>query len=199
MVRTVPPSVGRPVLRTHDGGAPGPEPACGRRCARRVDGMGIRRPVVYTTGRWLPVPDARIRAKLVRKLSVPYVARGDALREALEKAVREASRGGAEIEAAFAGWVDAERVERTRELDAAARDVRVVLPAHGDRRVLREHRAGLVDARFAEIHLARQNECLRTRARGREAAHHEKLIGTHLHLAKLTVARPPDGSREQAR
>ena len=63
MVRTVPPSVGRPVLRTHDGGAPGPEPACGRRCARRVDGMGIRRPVVYTTGRWLPVPDARILAK----------------------------------------------------------------------------------------------------------------------------------------
>lgn len=34
-----------------------------RRIRSARAGMGIRRPVVYTTGRWLPVPDARILAK----------------------------------------------------------------------------------------------------------------------------------------
>ena len=76
--------------------------------------------------------------------------------------------------------VERERVERARELHAAARDVRVVRRAHLDRGVLVDERAGLVDARSADEHLAGEDDGLRARPRRREAARDEELVDAHL-------------------
>ena len=99
------------------------------------------------------------------------------------------------IDAALAAWVDAERVERARELHAAARDIRMVLGAEHDRGVVGEQRARLVDARFADVDLAREHERLRASACRHEAARDEELIGPDLHVSmSLADLRPGHGT-----
>ena len=67
---------------------------------------------------------ARIVAQARVELAVADVERDHARRAALEQDVREAAGRGADVEAVAPGRVDPERVERVRELVAAARDVR---------------------------------------------------------------------------
>ena len=66
---------------------------------------------------------ARVLAQAPVELAVGDVDRGDALGAALQQAVGEAAGRGADVEAVAPGDVDAERLERVLELDAAARDV----------------------------------------------------------------------------
>ena len=60
------------------------------------------------------------------ELPAADVERDDAGRAALQQDVGEAAGGGADIERAASVRVDAERVERAGELDAAAADVRMI-------------------------------------------------------------------------
>jgi hypothetical protein len=71
--------------------------------------------------------DAWIARELLVELPVADVDRVDACRAALEQAVREAARRRTEVRAHEAHRIDLERVERARELHAAARDVRQIL------------------------------------------------------------------------
>ena len=69
--------------------------------------------------------DARVVAELRVQLAVADVERDHARGAALEQAVGEAARRGADVERSRGpSSVEAERVERVRELLAAARDVR---------------------------------------------------------------------------
>ena len=72
----------------------------------------------------LPADDARIAAQRVGKLAAAHVDRVHAHRAALEQGVGEAAGRRADVEADTAGRVDAERVERARQLLPAARHVR---------------------------------------------------------------------------
>src|SRR5262249_42830732 len=129
--------------------------------------------------------DARVGAQRVRELPVADVDRRDGSCAALEEAVGEPTGRGAEIEASLAARADPEGIERTRELHAAAGDVGVVFSTYPDRRVFREKRTGLVDPHLADVDLARQNERLRARSRGRELTRDEELIRSHLQAGLL--------------
>ncbi len=65
---------------------------------------------------------ARVVAQFLRQLPVADIERDHPTHTALEQAVREAARGGADIEAIHPGRIDAEHVERMCELLAATRD-----------------------------------------------------------------------------
>ena len=64
--------------------------------------------------------DARVPPQLRVELAVPDVDRVDLRRAAREKDVGEAPRRGSDVEADLPPGVDPERLERRRELDAAA-------------------------------------------------------------------------------
>ena len=76
--------------------------------------------------------DPRVAAQAPGELRAPDVHRDDAGRAALEEAVGEATGRAPDIDACEARGVHAERVERTRELEPAAADVRDP-PLHMDR------------------------------------------------------------------
>src|SRR4029079_16676766 len=67
--------------------------------------------------------DALVRSQAVVELAIGDVERDHVGGAALQQAVGEAAGGGADVERAATGRVDPQRVERVRELDAAARDV----------------------------------------------------------------------------
>jgi hypothetical protein len=93
------------------------------------------------------------------------------LRALLQQAVREAARRGADVEAAAAGDVDREVLERVGELDAAARDeARRLVDGHDD--VGRHELPRLLGARAvsAEPHLTRHHRRGGTGARLEQAA-----------------------------
>ncbi len=73
--------------------------------------------------------DARIVAEPPVELIVADVERDDALGAAPEQHVGEAAGGRADVERAATAWIDGERIERVRELHAAAADVGVI--GHG--------------------------------------------------------------------
>ena len=108
---------------------------------------------------------ARVAAEPRVQLAVADVERDHARSAALEQHVGEPARRGADVEAVETLRVDAERVERVRELDARARDVR--------RRPLDLERRLVVDLlprlRMAG-HEPRHHEGLRLRAALGEAA-----------------------------
>ena len=130
--------------------------------------------------------DARVDAELVRELPVPDVDGDDPRGAALQQAIGEAAGRRPEIEATKAAHVERERVERPRELHAAARDVGVVGAAHLDRSVVRHERAGLVDAVPADEDLSREHEGLRARPRRREPAGHEQVVEALLRHRRVT-------------
>ena len=102
------------------------------------------------------------------ELPVADVQGDHARRAPLEQAVREPARRRAEVEAASPGRVDAERVERVRELLAASRDEpRRALD--GELRVLPDLLPRLVEPR----HEPREDEGLSLSAALREPALHE--------------------------
>ena len=108
--------------------------------------------------------DASVGPEGVRELTVADVDRGHRSGTAPEQAVGEAAGRCSEVEAAFPAGIDAEGVERARELDASSRDVRVIFTADRDGGVLGEERAGLVDAGLADVDLSREDQRLRPRA-----------------------------------
>ena len=89
---------------------------------------------------------------------------------ALEQHVGEAARRRADVEGAPPGDVDAEGVERARQLDAAAADVRVIRGGQLDAGVDGDRRAGFRDDLAVDRHLSGENQRPRALARRREAA-----------------------------
>ena len=69
--------------------------------------------------------DARVRREARIELSAADVDRDDVRRAAREENVGEAAGRGADVEAGEARGIEPEGVERGRELDPAARDVRM--------------------------------------------------------------------------
>ena len=76
--------------------------------------------------------DARVGAQAPVELPVAHVERDHLARAALQQHVGEAAGGRADVERERAGDVDAERVERVRELQPAAADVRMIRHAQRD-------------------------------------------------------------------
>ena len=70
--------------------------------------------------------DARIGAQPPVELSASDVERDHVSGAALQQDVGEAAGRGADVERTLAGRIDAEGVERVRQLDAAAADVRMI-------------------------------------------------------------------------
>ena len=114
------------------------------------------------------------------KLTVPDVDCEDACRAALQEAVGEAARRRTEVGGDLVGWVVAERVERTAELDTPSRDERVIRFANVDRGVLIQRFATLLDPSLARENLTGQDQRLRPRARGREPTLGHQHIGANL-------------------
>ena len=113
---------------------------------------------------------ARIVAELPIELPVADVERDDVARAALQQDVGEAAGGGADIERAAALDVDVERVERVRELDAAAADVGMVGRGQLDAASLADRRAGFRHDVAVDAHLAGENQRARPFARRRQPA-----------------------------
>ena len=128
---------------------------------------GLERPRV----RALDDDHARIVPKTPVELAVADVERDDAARAALEQHVGEPAGRGADVERLAAVDGDAECVERMRQLDAAAADVRMVRLLERDRR---RHPAtgvpGFLRGLAVDQHDAGQNQRARTLARRRQAA-----------------------------
>jgi hypothetical protein len=112
---------------------------------------------------------------------VADVDRVDARRAALEQAVREPAGRGADVEAHAARGVDGERVERGRQLDAAARDVGMRRSGDLDLGVLRHGDARLVGAPAGDGDRAREDHRLRLLAGRSEAAQDEQAVEAQLH------------------
>ena len=88
---------------------------------------------------------------------------------ALEQDVGEAAGRRADVERPPAGHRDAERVERVRELDAAAPDVRMVRRERARRARRSDGGAGLRDDLAVDGHLSGEDQRARPLARGRAA------------------------------
>ncbi len=125
----------------------------------------------------------------------------DARGAALEQDVREPARGRARVEADEAGRVDAERVERARQLLAAARDV-----GQG-RRDLERHRAvdevpglAIESRRIArpDPHAAGQQQRLGPAPRLDEAALHEQLVQPDARRDAAVAARAAPAGADRA-
>ena len=133
-----------------------------------------------------------IAAQLRVELAVADVDRDDARGAALEQAVREAARRRADVEAVRAGHVEAEGVERVRELLAAAGDER--------RRPLDLELGVLVDL-LAGLRVPRdepgQDEGLRLGTRLGEAALDEQHVEALLHRGSST-SRSATAARRQS-
>src|SRR5262249_35363147 len=89
------------------------------------------------------------------QLAVPDIERDHVFRAALEEAVREASRRGADVEAARAVHRDLERGQRMRQLLAA--------PGYEARQPLDHEWVSLLDLvawLLVTLHEPRQDECL---------------------------------------
>ena len=111
--------------------------------------------------------DARVVSKRPLELSVRDVERDHARGAALKQAVGEAAGRGADVEAVEAGHVEAERVERVRELDPAPRYIGAIL---GDAQlgVGLDQLARLGDARAAGADQRRGPARIASAARARE-------------------------------
>ena len=111
-------------------------------------------------------PHPRIRRHLPVELPVPHVDAVDARRPALQQAVGETARRRPDVERGEPARIDAERVERVRQLEPAARHERHRPRAQPQLGVRVDQLARLVDRAIARQHLARQDERPRLLARG---------------------------------
>ena len=84
----------------------------GKAVGRQLPGVGL-----------LHRHDPCVSAKRLGELTATDVDGVDAARTALQEHVGEAASRGSDVEADLTGWIDPERVERGRELVAAAADV----------------------------------------------------------------------------
>ena len=137
--------------------------------------------------------DPRVGAKLRVELPATHVERYDPRCASLEQAVGEAARRGADVEAVRVGRVDAECVERVRELLAASRN-EWRRPLDRELGVLVDLLAGLCVAGDE----AGQHERLRLRARLREAALDEEDIEALLHRGSSTSSNATAARRQSS-
>ena len=86
---------------------------------------------------------ARVVAQPPVELSVPDVEGDDLPRAALQQHVGEAASRRADVERVPAGDVDAERLERVGQLQAAAADIRMIRRRQGDLGILGDGEARL--------------------------------------------------------
>ena len=141
---------------------------------------------------------AVVLAQAVVELAVGDVERDHVLGAALEQAVREAAGRGADVERAAAGDVEAERVERVGELDAAARDVgRRAVDLELDLGVDHLPRLLRAAAAGAEVDLARDHGRGGARSRFEEPALRQQGVQAHAghgrerYSSALARGRPP--------
>ena len=104
------------------------------------------------------------------------VERDDARGAALQQHVGEAAGGGADVERLAAGDVDAEGVERVRELEPAAADVRVVRRGSATSASASTSVPAFVTDLAVDRDLAGQDQRARPLARRRQAAFDDELI-----------------------
>jgi len=101
---------------------------------------------------------------------VPDIEGDDAGRAAAKQHVGEPARRRSDIERAPSRRIDAERVERVRELDAAAPDIRMVGLDQLDDGVSRDRRARLRYHLAVHLDLARKDQRPRPLPRRRQLA-----------------------------
>src|SRR5579862_938823 len=127
--------------------------------------------------------DALVGAQPFVQLAVADVDRNHAGSAALQEHVGETAGGGADVEAVEARRVQAEGVERVRELLAAARDVR---------RAALELELGAFVHLLARLlvarHEAREHQRLRLRARLGEPPLHKEDVQALLHAGRVELA-----------
>ena len=132
--------------------------------------------------------DAGIRPERLGELSATHIESIDAAGTACQQAVGEAARRGTHVEAHAAGRVHAERVERAGQLLPAPRDIG--RPRHKLQREGRVHQvAGLAVRARGIPHAADatgEQERLRLRSRGREAALGDELVEADAAQADVT-------------
>ena len=112
---------------------------------------------------------ARIGAQLPVQLSVAHVDGHDPRGAALQERVGKPPGRGADVEAEASGDVDAEGVERRRELDSAARDVGMLAAGEHDVGVRPDERAGLAHHLAVHTDLTGQDHGARAFARRGQA------------------------------
>src|ERR1035437_1130714 len=122
--------------------------------------------------------DARVGAQAPIELTVADVERDDAGGSSLQQHVGEAAGRGADIEGAAAGGIHGEGLERVRELDAAAADVRMVGHGELDAGIRGGGRAGLRDDLAVYPHLAGEDERTGAFTRRRQPAIEDKCVET---------------------
>jgi hypothetical protein len=120
--------------------------------------------------------DARVVAKRPVDLPVTDVERDDARRAAFEQDVGEAAGGGADVERLASLDGNAEGVERVRELDAAAPDVRMVWRDQRDLGGRVDLRAGFGLRAPVDADLSGKDQRARPLARRRQATFDDELV-----------------------
>ena len=102
--------------------------------------------------------DARIVTKPPVELSAADVDGDDARRPAAQEDIGETAGRCADVERPASRRIDAECVERARQLHAAAADVRVIRRRQLDTRIGSDSGAGLGNDLAVDGHLAGQNQ-----------------------------------------
>jgi aminoglycoside 6'-N-acetyltransferase len=138
--------------------------------------------------------DSRILTDAGMQLAVTDVEGNHTPCAALEQDVGEAACGGTDVEAVAPGRIDGERVERVRELDPTARDVRLSL-RHLELRGLVHLFAGLL----VPGHAAGKQERLRLGAALGEPALDQQHIDPFLHTPMIAVVAVLQGERVRLR
>src|SRR3954468_20840847 len=122
--------------------------------------------------------NARVVAKAPVQLASTDVERDHAGRAAPQQHVGEAARRCADVESSSPRRIDRKGVEGSRELHAAAADVRVVGRRQFHAGVVPDRRAGLRDHLSVDGYLTGQNERAGPLPRRRQAEVHERNIET---------------------
>ena len=122
------------------------------------------------------------------QLTVADVERHDAHGAALQQHVGEAARRCADVQALASADLDVKRIERMRELEAAATGIRVIRRQERDGRLIVDRSAGLGGGSIVDGDLSGQDQCARTFARRSESAFDDELIQTDARHHRLRTA-----------
>ncbi len=114
--------------------------------------------------------NARIAAQSPGQLAMPDIHGAHFCRTSGEQNIGEATSGGADIDADFPQWREGKISQRMIEFQPAARNPWVILASDIQRRILREHVAGLGDAAIGGKNLAGEDQRLRAGTRLNQAA-----------------------------
>jgi hypothetical protein len=123
--------------------------------------------------------DAGVVPKLLRQLAIAHVHGYDVARASLEQAIGKASGRRPKVQAATFAHIEVEGVEGSSELHSTARNEGVRRRTQTYVHIVRNERACLVDHGTVDGDVARQQDCLGSRARRSETSGDEKLIDAY--------------------